>query len=104
METLATPGTPISRGRIFQRARTDISTADTLRDDNPIMATRLAEANGWLMIGGLPTLASATTSRENRRLVPRAQRILRHLPHQRLRTPSQRSRIPWHPNGRYTKT
>ena len=59
METLATPGTPISRGRIFQRARTDMSTADTLRDDNPIMATRLAEASGWIMIGGLPTLGSA---------------------------------------------
>jgi hypothetical protein len=23
------------------------------------MATRLAEANGWIMIGGLPTLGSA---------------------------------------------
>jgi hypothetical protein len=59
MATLATPGTPISRGRIFQRARTDMSTRDTDRDDRPIIATRLAEASGWIMIGGLPTFGSA---------------------------------------------
>ena len=59
METFATPGTPISRGRIFQRASTDISTPETVREDSPIMATRLAEASGWIMIGGLPTLGSA---------------------------------------------
>jgi hypothetical protein len=55
MDTFATPGTPISRGRIFHRARTDIATGDTIRDDSPITATRLADASGWIMIGGLPT-------------------------------------------------
>jgi hypothetical protein len=59
MDTFATPRTPISRGRIFHRASTDMSMGDTCRDDNPIMATRLAEASGWIMIGGLPTLGSA---------------------------------------------
>jgi hypothetical protein len=59
MDTFATPGTPISLGRIFHRARTDISTGETVLDDSPIMATRLAEASGWIMIGGLPTFGRA---------------------------------------------
>ena len=78
MDTLATPGTPISRGRIFHRASTDISTAEAVRKDSPIIATRLAEASGWIMIGGLPTLGSAwawvirswTICRAAYRLVP----------------------------------
>jgi hypothetical protein len=59
MATFATPGTPMSRGRIFQRASTDMFTWDTSCEDSPIMATRLADASGWIMIGGLPTFGSA---------------------------------------------
>ena len=59
MDTFATPGTPISRGRIFQRASTDMVSMDTSRDDSPIIATRLADASGWIMTGGLPTLGRA---------------------------------------------
>ena len=59
MDTFATPGTPISRGLIFQRASTDMSISDTLPEDSPIMATRLTEASGWIMIGGLPTFGRA---------------------------------------------
>ena len=36
-----------------------MSRYDTSRDDSPIMATRLADASGWIMIGGLPTLGRA---------------------------------------------
>src|SRR5215470_11557370 len=59
MDTLATPGTPISRGLIFQRASTDMSIGDTDEDDSLIMATRPDADVGWIMIGGLPTLGSA---------------------------------------------
>ena len=49
----------MSLGRIFQRARTDMSMRDTLLDVSPIMATRLTEARGSTMIAGLPTLGRA---------------------------------------------
>src|ERR1700741_9756 len=59
METLATPCTPISRGLICQRASTDMSMSDTCLDDSLIMATRLTEDSGWIMLGVLPTLGGA---------------------------------------------
>src|SRR6266702_6586930 len=59
MATFATPCTPISRGLIFHRASTDMSMGDTDDDDSLIMAIRPAEAVGWIMIGGLPTLGRA---------------------------------------------
>ena len=59
MDTLATPGMPISRGRIFHRARTDMSIEGDVFDDRPIIATRLVEASGSTMTGGVPTLGSA---------------------------------------------
>src|SRR5262249_61486204 len=49
----------MSRGRIFHRASTDISTGETVADETLTMATRLADASGWIMIGGTPTLGSA---------------------------------------------
>src|SRR6516164_4938566 len=78
MDTLATPCTPMRRGRIFQRASTDMSMRDTCLDESLIMAIRLTEASGWIMIGGLPTLGSAcawvirscTICRAAYRLVP----------------------------------
>ena len=36
-----------------------MSIGDTCRDDSLIMAIRLVEASGWIMIGGLPTLGRA---------------------------------------------
>jgi hypothetical protein len=59
MVALAGSAPPISRGRIFHRASTDMSMRETCRDDSLIMAIRLAEAVGWIMIGGLPTLGRA---------------------------------------------
>src|SRR5262247_4858723 len=50
MDTFATPRTPISRGRIFHRASTDMSIRDTCRDDSLIIAIRLAEASRIAMI------------------------------------------------------
>jgi hypothetical protein len=49
----------ISRGRICQRASTDISMSDTSCDRRAIIATRLVEAVGWTITGGAPTLGSA---------------------------------------------
>src|SRR6266536_2783757 len=68
----------MSRGRIFHRARTDISIRDTCRDDSLIMAILLVDASGSIMIGGLPTLGracawvirSCTICRAAYRLVP----------------------------------
>ena len=40
--TLATPGTPISRGRIVQRASTDMSISDLVGRANPTIMKRLA--------------------------------------------------------------
>ena len=58
-ETLATPGMLISRGRICQRARTDICIVVTVFDDMAIIATRLVDEVGWTIIGGVPTLGRA---------------------------------------------
>ena len=56
MATLATPGTPISRGLIFQRASTDMSIRDTSLEESPTIMTRLVDDSGWSMIGALDTL------------------------------------------------
>ena len=45
-ETFATPGTLISRGRICQRASTDICIAETVSDRIEIIATRLVDDVG----------------------------------------------------------
>src|SRR4030095_9465632 len=58
-DTFATPGMLISRGRICQRANTDICTSEAVSDRMAIMATRLVEDVGWIMIGGVPTFGSA---------------------------------------------
>src|SRR5215216_4737958 len=58
-ETLATPGMLISRGLICQRARTDICISETVSECMEIMATRLVDEVGWIIIGGVPTLGSA---------------------------------------------
>ena len=46
IETLATPGTPIRRGRTVHRAMTDCSIGDTLSDARPIIRTRLDDESG----------------------------------------------------------
>jgi hypothetical protein len=59
METLATPDTPISRGRTVQRAITDCSIGVSSVVDIPIMSTRLADDNGCSSVGGFDTLGRA---------------------------------------------
>ena len=59
METLATPGMLIRRGRICQRAWTDISIVDTVGEVSEIMATRLVEDVGCTITGGVPTFGRA---------------------------------------------
>ena len=49
----------MSFGRTFHRASTDMSMSGTVVDLSPIIATRLTDASGSTMIGGLPTLGSA---------------------------------------------
>ncbi len=79
MATLATPGTPIRRGRIFHRASTDIWISDRSLEVRPIIMTRLVEEVGWSITGGLETcgmptaawvIRSATSWRARWRLVP----------------------------------
>ncbi len=57
--TLATPGTPMRRGRIVQRAITDFSIGEMRSDDSPIMSTRLEEDSGCSSVGGFDTRGSA---------------------------------------------
>ena len=59
MDTCATPGMLISRGRIFHRASTDISISDTDADFRPTISTRLVDDVGWIIVGGVPTLGRA---------------------------------------------
>jgi hypothetical protein len=59
MATLATPGTPINRGRIVQRASTDSSIGDSSLDDSPTIMTRLVDDRGWSICGGLDTWGRA---------------------------------------------
>src|SRR5947209_15384697 len=78
MATLATPGTPIKRGLIVQRASTDIWMGDTAFEDSPIVMTRLVADTGWSMAGGLAMFGnindmvrrSCTNCRACMRLVP----------------------------------
>ncbi len=53
--TFATPGTPIRRGLIFQRASTDMSIRDTSLEDSPIIMTRPVDDSGCSMLGALDT-------------------------------------------------
>ena len=61
MDTFATPGTPIRRGRIVQRASTDMSISDSLSEVSPIAMQRLAEETGLIMTGGFDTCGSMNT-------------------------------------------
>ena len=78
IETLATPGTPSSLGRIVQRASTDISMGETSSERNPTTRTRLEDESGWTITGGSVRCASRpcwvsrswTTCRASRRSVP----------------------------------
>ena len=68
METLATPGTPMSRGLITQRARTDISIGVSSSDVSLSMATLLLDDSGWIIWGvfataGRPATPTACVSR-----------------------------------------
>ena len=62
MDTLATPGRPIKRGTIVQRASTDISIRDSSSEVSPISRTRFADETGLIMTGGFDTFGSANTS------------------------------------------
>src|SRR5215831_1671184 len=59
MATFATPGTDSSAGRMFQRASTDISIADTCFEDIPTIMARLVADSGGKMTGGCATLGNA---------------------------------------------
>ena len=59
METFATPGTPIKRGTIVHRARTDISIKESSSDDKPIFSTRLVDDRGLSIAGGFETPGNA---------------------------------------------
>ncbi len=54
-DTVATPGRPIRRGLMFQRARTPMSMRDTVSDDIPMTMARLVDEIGWSMTGALDT-------------------------------------------------
>ena len=47
----ATAGTPIKRGRMFHRARIDISILDTVSEESPTIITRLVEETGLMHLG-----------------------------------------------------
>ena len=59
IDTLATPGTPVSRGAIVQRACTDISIGDTSFDESPTISTRFVDESGCSICGGFDTCGSA---------------------------------------------
>jgi hypothetical protein len=48
----------ISRGLMVHRASTDMSTMDTVSERIPTIATRLADAVGWIIVGAVPMLGS----------------------------------------------
>ena len=56
---MATPGTPISRGWIVQRASTDISISDFSDELSPTIMNRLSDDSGWSMTGAFATFGSA---------------------------------------------
>ena len=64
MATFATPGTPIRRGLIVQRAITDCSIGETRSEDSPIISTRLDDDSGWSSVGGFETCGSACAWRQ----------------------------------------
>jgi len=66
---------PISFGRIFHRASTDMSISESSDDFKPIMATRLVDDSGWIITGGVPTLGSATACDSRSCVICRALRM-----------------------------
>ncbi len=79
MATLATPDTPIRRGLIFQRARTDMSIRDRSLEESPTTMTLLVDDRGWSMTGAFETFGippgawisrSCTSCRARRTSVP----------------------------------
>ena len=58
-ETLDTPGTPISRGRIVQRVSTDWSISDCVSEESPSTMALLDDDTGSIITGGLDTFGSA---------------------------------------------
>src|SRR6266545_7155891 len=62
MATLATPGTPIRRGGIFQRASTDIWISERSLDVRPIIITRLVDEVGCSITGGRDTWGISTAA------------------------------------------
>src|SRR5437879_4021759 len=73
--TFATPGTDNKAGRMFQRASTDISIGDTLREESPTIITRLVADSGCRMMGGCDTFGNAYT-RPRRSLMSCRARII----------------------------
>ncbi len=56
--TLATPGIPSSRARIFQYAIVDSWICESVSDRSPIFITRLVADSGWIMTGGAAQVGS----------------------------------------------
>src|SRR5258708_18389391 len=59
IDTLATPGTPVSRGTMVHCACTDISVSETDLELSPTFMMRFAVATGWSRVGGVDTFGSA---------------------------------------------
>src|SRR6476469_7261533 len=59
IETLATPGTPISLGPIVHRAKTESCTVDSLSDMSPMAMTLLVDESVGNMTGGSETFGRA---------------------------------------------
>ena len=78
IETLATPGTPIRRGLIVQRASTDSSIRESFFEDTPIIIVRLVADTGLSITGRCDTFGnmydrisrSCTSCRACSKLVP----------------------------------
>ena len=58
-DTLATPGTPINRGLMFQRASRDMSIRESSSEVSPTIITRLVDETGCNICGGFETCGSA---------------------------------------------
>ncbi len=64
--TLATPGMPMSRGRMFQRARTDMSIKERSFEERPIIMARVMDERGCIIWGGFEAPGSATMASARR--------------------------------------
>ena len=64
--TLATPGIPMRRGRMFHRARTDMSMSERSFEERPIIMARVMDERGCNICGGLEAPGNATMASASR--------------------------------------